>query len=282
MGLVKRAACFVKLSWLQMRTVLVFALIAAYTAPYLAQGYEVRGTFHVALNAWGTFVCTMNNPRILLVCFVGYLLLVSDLPLFSAEQTYEIVRSGRRSLMAVRVLYVFMSTALYLALLFALFCLTGGCTDFRPLNWDKLHYSYARGQQVGDLFLDAPASVVLGNTPIGAFGKNLLLVFLVFSGMGMGLLLFTMLIPAKKAAFALLCAWGGLDMAVDEMGLGYRMYIASPLSYTRLEILEASAGNLYYPSVQSVYLAVFALLAVAVTACLLFPVQRPINRLNEN
>lgn len=282
MGLIKRAARFVKIAWLQMRTVLIFAFIVAYTAPYLAQGYEVRRMFHVALNAWGTFVCTMNNPRILLVCFVGYLLLVSDLPFFAPEQTYEIVRSDRRALMAVRILFVLMSTALYLALLFALFGLTGGCTDFRLFTWDKLHYSYARGQEIGDLFLDAPASVVLGYSPIGAFGQNMLLLFFVFSSMGLGLLLLTMLIPAKKMVFALLCAWGGLDMAVDEMGLGYRMYIVSPLSYTRLEILEASAGNLYYPSVQSIYLAALVLWIAMMGACLLFPAQRPINRLNEN
>ncbi len=282
MALLKRAACLMRISWLQTRTVLVFALIAAYAAPYLAQGYEVHSVFHVALNAWGTFVCTMNNSRILLVCFVGYLLLVSDLPFFTSEQTYEVVRSERRRLMEVRILFVLMSTALYLALLFVLVCLMGGCADFRLFEWDKLHFSYARGQVFEGLYMDAPASIVLGSTPISAFGKNLLLSFLVFSSMGMGLLILTMLIPEKKATLAFLCIWGGLDMAVDEMGLGYRLYIVSPLSYTRLEILEASASNLYYPSMQSIYIAVCALLICVIAACLLFPVQRSINRLNEN
>ena len=62
------------------------------------------------------------------------------------------------------------------------------------------------------------------------------------------LLLFAaMLLPAKKVLLVSLCAWGGFDMAIDEMGFGYKMYLYSPLSYTRLNIIDAHHTNLYYP-----------------------------------
>lgn len=280
MRLNRRANHLMKISWIQLRTLLVFALILAYTSAYLSQGYQVRQTYQIALNAWGTFACTMNNTKILLVCFAGYVLLLSDLPCFQAVHMYEMVRSKRREIMAVRVLFVLKTTLLYLLCLFLLFSLLGGCSDLRVNTWDKLHFSLARGQTVDGIHIDAPASVVLHYTPMGAFALNTALLFLVFSGLGMGLLLLTMLFPVKKAIFAALCIWGGLDMAVDEMGLGYRMYIASPLSYTRLEILGAHVTNGYYPSLAQIALAVSLLFFGTLLGCLLFPVARRFNRLS--
>lgn len=167
MRLNRRANHLMKISWIQLRTLLVFALIFAYTSAHLSQGYQVRQTYQIALNAWGTFACTMNNTKILLVCFAGYVLLLSDLPCFHAVHMYEMVRSKRREV-----------------------------------------------------------------------------------------------------------------MAVDEMGLGYRVYIASPLSYTRLEILGAHVTNGYYPSLAQIALAVSLLFFGTLLGCLLFPVARRFNRLS--
>lgn len=275
---IKRSAQILRLSWMQARTVFIFAFLIAYVGPYLMQGYQVKSQFHVPLNAWGTFACTMSNTQILLMCFVGYILLISDLPFFSSRQTYEIVRSDGRSMMAARAVFVLESTALYLVMLFALFFVMSGSTDFRMDAWDKFHYSYARGMMVDDIMMDAPSGVVLQYTPIRAFLTNVLLLFVVFSIFGLGVLFFSLLLPSKKIVLIAACVLGGLDMAVDEMGLGYRTYILSPLSYTRLEILGMGAVNEYYPSMQKIIIAASVLFIGLCVLCVFFPIKHRLER----
>lgn len=111
----------------------------------------------------------MSNAKILLVCFVGYILLISDVPYFSAANIYEVVRSKRWTIMPVRVIALLKVTLLYFAVLFVLFCILGGCTDFNPNVWDRIHYSYAHGQYIEDLYMDVPGNVIANYTPFSAF-----------------------------------------------------------------------------------------------------------------
>ena len=172
-------------------------------------------------------------------------------------------------------------TLLYFAVLFVLFCILGGCTDFNPNVWDRIHYSYAHGQYIEDLYMDVPGSVIANYTPFSAFAVNLCLLLLVFTSMGLLLLFAAMLLPAKKVLLVSLCAWGGFDMAIDEMGFGYKMYLYSPLSYTRLNIIDAHHTNLYYPSKGRIVAAALFICAAVTAGCLLFPVERRLSYLNK-
>ena len=145
---------------MKMRSVFILLLIVAYAGPYLSQGYVYTSRYRAVLNAWGTFACAMSNAKILLVCFVGYILLISDVPYFSAANIYEVVRSKRWTIMPVRVIALLKVTLLYFAVLFVLFCILGGCTDFNPNVWDRIHYSYAHGQYIEDLYMDVPGNVM--------------------------------------------------------------------------------------------------------------------------
>lgn len=281
MSVDRRANQMLSVSIRQIRTVMVAALIFAYTCPYLAQGYKVRQSFGFALNAWGTFACTMSNAKILWVCFTGYLLMLSDLPCFSATHVYEAVRSEKGEIMKVRVLMVLKMTALYVGVLFIFFCVMSGSTDFHMETWDRLHFSYAHGQYVDGIDLDAPLEIVDRYTPVASFCLCAALCLIVFACFGLCLLFLTMMLPVKKPVFALCCAWGGLDMAVDEMGFGYRMYAYSPLSFVRLTILEAQKVNAYYPSKARILTTAVAALALLLTVCLLFPVESRMDRLGR-
>ena len=183
---------------MKMRSVFILLLIVAYAGPYLSQGYVYTSRYGAVLNAWGTFACAMSNAKILLVCFVGYILLISDVPYFSAANIYEVVRSKRWTIMPVRVIALLKVTLLYFAVLFVLFCILGGCTDFNPNVWDRIHYSYAHGQYIEDLYMDVPGNVIANYTPFSAFAVNLCLLLLVFTSMGLLLLFAAMLLPAKK------------------------------------------------------------------------------------
>ena len=105
---------------MKMRSVFILLLIVAYAGPYLSQGYVYTSRYGAVLNAWGTFACAMSNAKILLVCFVGYILLISDVPYFSAANIYEVVRSKRWTIMPVRVIALLKVTLLYFAVLFLL------------------------------------------------------------------------------------------------------------------------------------------------------------------
>ena len=266
---------------MKMRSVFILLLIVAYAGPYLSQGYVYTSRYGAVLNAWGTFACAMSNAKILLVCFVGYILLISDVPCFSAANIYEVVRSKRWTIMPVRVIALLKVTLLYFAVLFVLFCILGGCTDFNPNVWDRIHYSYAHGQYIEDLYMDVPGNVIANYTPFSAFAINLCLLLLVFTSMGLLLLFAAMLLPAKKVLLVSLCAWGGFDMAIDEMGFGYKMYLYSPLSYTRLNIIDAHHTNLYYPSKGRIVAAALFICAAVTAGCLLFPVERRLGYLNK-
>ena len=248
---------------------------------YVSQGYVYTSRYGAVLNAWGTFACAMSNAKILLACFVGYILLISDVPYFSAANIYEVVRSKRWTIMPVRVIALLKVTLLYFAVLFVLFCILGGCTDFNPNVWDRIHYSYAHGQYIEDLYMDVPGNVIANYTPFSAFAVNLCLLLLVFTSMGLLLLFAAMLLPAKKVLLVSLCAWGGFDMAIDEMGFGYKMYLYSPLSYTRLNIIDAHHTNLYYPSKGRIVAAALFICAAVTAGCLLFPVERRLGYLNK-
>lgn len=279
MKLNRRSNQLLMISFMQIRTFLVLALLFAYIFPYLVQGYTVRKLFGVKLNAWGTFACTLSNAKVLWVCFTGYLLMLSDLPCFSAMHIYESVRSKGREITAVRIWMVLKMTLLYVSMLFFLFCLMSGSTDFSFNEWDRLHFSYSQGQLVDGIYLDAPPEIILDYTPIAAFGVCASLCLLVFACFGLCLLFLTMLLPMKKLILALCCAWGGFDMAIDEMGFGYRMYAFSPLSAIRLHILEAQASNMYYPSKIRILVAVIMLFAILLMSCVFFPINRRMNRL---
>lgn len=266
---------------MKMRSVFILLLIVAYAGPYLSQGYVYTSRYGAVLNAWGTFACAMSNAKILLVCFVGYILLISDVPYFSAANIYEVVRSKRWTIMPVRVIALLKVTLLYFAVLFVLFCILGGCTDFNPNVWDRIHYSYAHGQYIEDLYMDVPGNVIANYTPFSASAVNLCLLLLVFTSMGLLLLFAAMLLPAKKVLLMSLCAWGGFDMAIDEMGFGYKMYLYSPLSYTRLNIIDAHHTNLYYPSKGRIVAAALFICAAVTAGCLLFPVERRLGYLNK-
>ena len=187
---------------MKMRSVFILLLIVAYAGPYLSQGYVYTSRYGAVLNAWGTFACAMSNAKILLVCFVGYILLISDVPYFSAANIYEVVRSKRWTIMPVRVIALLKVTLLYFAVLFVLFCILGGCTDFNPNVWDRIHYSYAHGQYIEDLYMDVPGNVIANYMILQRCSVfrylNTLFVRTAVSGfavMAVGTLLFLGLIP---------------------------------------------------------------------------------------
>lgn len=276
----KRTDDLIRETIIQLRTFLIFLLICLYAAPYLVQGYLLKNTYHVSLNLFGNFACTINNVKILLMCFVGYIILLSDLPFFDTKHMYEVIRSRKSELMAVRVIYIIKMTILYLIVLFLIFSLISGSSDFNLFKWDKFRFSSARGIEIDNITLESSKEIVLNYAPISAFMTSITLLFLVFSSFGFMLLFFSMLLPVKKGVISFICVWSGMDMAIDEMGLGYRLYIASPLSYTRLEILGANAGNLYFPSKVRILLMLILLFFGFMFLCIFFPIKRRLNRLD--
>ena len=275
MHLVRRAC-------LQPRTVLIFCMLAVYVSPCLADGYAAIGQYGVRLNLWGQFACVMSNEQVMLMCFAGYLMLLSDLPFWSRGSLYEAMRTTPMRSTLVRIAAVLALTALYLIGLLAMVCLLGGCLDISLYDWDKMSFSAAH-DQLGDAFvMSVPKQIVLDYTPWAAFSIAMRQMALVFTGIGWLLLLCLLAMPAKKAVFAAFTLWGGLDIAVDWMGLGYRMYAYSPVSWARMTIVIGKAYNDYYPSARWCTAGAAGMcLAALLLLCLPNKTQwyrRPLNR----
>lgn len=281
MAAYRRSGVLLRENVLQLRTLLVYSLVMLYIYPYCVQGYTIRKLANISLNGWGAFACTMANPMILLICFIGYLLLMSEMPCWSSEYAYEAVRTGKRTMMLSRALLILELTLMYVASLFVINCLLSGCTDYRMDVWDKASYSLARGQEMEGVYLYAPVEIIAAYTPIGAFLMSAGMLFLVFASLGLGVFLCTMLLPFRKIVFAFFFVWGGLDIAVDEMGFGYRQYALSPLSWTRLTILETAMYNVYYPSKEWCIGAAVAMFVMMLMACFLYPVKLATDRLGD-
>lgn len=283
MNNIKYAMHLVRRACLQPRTVLIFCMLAVYVSPCLADGYAAIGQYGVRLNLWGQFACVMSNEQVMLMCFAGYLMLLSDLPFWSRGSMYEAMRVTPMRATLVRIAAVLALTALYLIGLLAMVCLLGGCFDFSFHQWDKMSFSAAR-QQLGDAFvMIVPQEIVLDYTPWAAFSIAMRQIALVFTGMGCLLLFCLLAMPMKKAVFAAFALWGGLDIAVDWMGLGYRMYAFSPVSWARMTIVIGKAYNDYYPSWQwcTAGAAILCLAALLLLVCLPNKRQwyrRPLNR----
>ena len=88
-------------------------------------------------------------------------------------------------------------------------------------------------------------------------------------------------VARKKVLLVSLCAWGGFDMAIDEMGFGYKMYLYSPLSYTRLNIIDAHHTNLYYPSKDESLRPRFSFVLRSPPDACFSPVERRLGYLNK-
>lgn len=265
----------------QLKSILILATIVSYLLPYLKQGYQIKQIFDVTLNSWGTFSCMLSNSKILWVLFGGYLLLISDIPFLSKRVSYEIVRSTQRQIMVSRIRYLMKITLLYLLFIFLVTCIMNGSFDFSIVNWDKLHFSYALNIVVDGIEMDVPVKIVQGYTPLEAFLTSSLLCYLVFVWFGMLTLLLSMHFPFPKTILTLNCIWGGFDMAIDEMGLGYRWYAFSPLSFARLSILEESRENFFYPTTQRIIVTLLILIFIISISCILTPAYRSFEKLSK-
>ena len=87
--------------------------------------------------------------------------------------------------------------------------------------------------------------------------------------------------PIPKDNTYLNCIWGGFDMAIDEMGLGYRWYAFSPLSFARLSILEESRENFFYPTTQRIIVTLLILIFIISISCILTPAYRSFEKLSK-
>lgn len=247
---------------------LVLVLLSVILDEYTGQARHILTEYHINVNGWGSFACLTSYAYLMLWVVSGFLVLISDVPFASEITAFECVRLTSRQSIIARMLYIFVLSVLYTLMVFVLVCLIQFGTLSEPFKWDKALYTMSRGQSVGNTMMYIPANIVSAFSPFQAWciATGLLVVGLTFFGLTM---LCGSLLLDKRIAVCVVGVWAALDFAIGYMFLDSRMYFISPLTWTRLEMLEKAKYYTEYPSITYCLVMLFGVIVLMVGLSLL-------------
>lgn len=231
----------------QPKLYLVAALLAAVLNEYTGSARLLPQQFNMHINAYGSFACLTSYSFLMLWITLGYLVLISDVPFASRLSLFESLRVTPRQSLAARMLYVLLTSILYVLFVFFLASLIQLASFTQPFKWDKALNTMSLGNAVGGTFLYTPRSIVAGYNPIQAWAQASGLLACVLASFGLAMLLGSLLIN-KKVMLCLTGAMATLDLAIGYMRLPGVLYYFSPLSWCRLEMLQNAGYYANQPS----------------------------------
>lgn len=199
---------------------------------------------------------------------IGFILIVCDLPLVNHETLLATIRSGNRD-WAKGVI----ATVGFVSLLYTLFIVGLSILFIMPSveysgSWGKVLNTFANNVGISreyiKIFLISDR-IIYGYTPIQAMLLSILLEILCFVFLGLIMLLTNVLLKKSKAGLYVALCFAFADFFVYN-DIGDKAVRFSPISMTRLSILDSSHTS-YYPSGQY---ALFVLCTGCIILSILF------------
>jgi hypothetical protein len=173
---------------------------------------------------------------------LGVVLLFCDAPFANDGTPYECVRAGRHSWVCAQLLYVVMTSAVYVVLIVGvsvLFLLPN--IDWSN-EWGRVYSTLAQ-TNAGWEFTSVPYKVIVNYTPWGAMLWSALLMFL--ESVFVGLVMFAVNVVGKRAGGVM----AGMVLAflpafANLVGMP-RFYYLFPTAWTDLNLLGTSGMSMY-------------------------------------
>lgn len=235
-----------------------------------------RGVGYASTPAVFPFVFGMETYQFIFA--LGALFLFSDAPFYKESHLFVVVRTGKGKWIRGQILYVFMGSFLYVAMVMGLTALAIAPTaTLFADGWGSVASTMAYTNAGDTIRLSfAFSEKIIGYMPVvQAMGLSFLLEWIAVSILGLLMLASGIALPHRIGLLAggLLCF---LDVFVANL-LPYFYLHFSPFSMARLKVLDYSGGASVYPTPEwaiaygVVWLA--ALCAISIAAARRFSVE---------
>ena len=189
-------------------------------------------------NAFALFSAGFTDSWVLLACAAGGVALLSAVPFVYPAHPQEILRAGQLRYVLLRLFHIALISFLYTIFIFLCTWTLSGSSFKAFHRWGKVMNTIASGNVSVDIGvrMSVPLALTQNYSPLQAAGLAASLFFSVMTSLGW--MMYAVSIQAGRRAATLAGALlAVLDLSVDQMGLGYRMYRFSPWSWTRLDLL---------------------------------------------
>lgn len=176
-----------------------------------------------------------------MLIMVGIVFLFCDAPFMDAGQPYLIIRSSRTTWGLGQVLYIMISTAIYLLFIIIICLIILFPNIFFSNGWGKVLSTLAQTDAREQFKILIPISyqIQAQYSPVHAFFLSFLLEWC--TGVMIGLIIFITNVYLKRTIGAIVgAAFALFDIVISNAGIGLFPYHFSPVSMARLTILDQS------------------------------------------
>lgn len=239
--------------WLtNVRIQVILLLVSLMIYNYMEGVHYFSRSVHVPMTPWSMpFLLTTFNS--LIIIMLGYIFLYCDAPFLDEQQPYIIIRSGRTVYIIAQILYVVTSSLAY-AIFILIMTLLCSLPEMKfSLEWGKVFKTLAltnAGSQF-NVILHTPESFMIRYSPLEAIGKQIMMLWLVGSFLGLLIFFLNLFFPR----FIGVCSTSllvFLDMFADffQKTHGYsgnQIYYFSPVSWANLSILQKDSAEMFPP-----------------------------------
>ncbi len=236
----------------QGKNLVVFICMALFFASYFQNVGGRLAASELTVGIHEIFPVVMNTNYTVAVVWIGYILIICDLPYDETGFELYLVRTSKRGWFIGQIAYMLSITVIYFLYLQLLF----GVLLFPQISfsetWSKGFISLINNPAAfGIEYRFAYSlSIIRGQTAFVVYGKQMLLCVLAGSAISSIVMLFNMFWKNGMGA-----ALGGsliaLDYLITYVILGvYELYYFSPITLTRISCISSSAANAVLPSFQ--------------------------------
>lgn len=214
----------------------------------------------------GLTVYLLNDSWLSVMVTLGLLMLLFDVPRTDAAQKYLLLRSGRKAWAWGQLLYIMVTTALYmLALGLILLAWIAPWLDWSG-GWSPVIERFANGaDQIYDSMIGYDPWLLRAYSPFGALILEALLHYICFVMLGFTMCLFNGTL-GNRAGFLLAAIPAMFDTVISEY-FSEAAYYLSPLTLTRLSCLDYGDGMLR-PTVGYAFIVLTLLTVLTGWVCL--------------
>ena len=229
----------------------------------------VCGMLGLKMSPW-LFPFLFTSQWSSIVFFLPLLFIFCNAPFIDANQPYSIIRTGRTAWSVGQIIYVALTTAIYLLfIVFASILLHIGHMEFTS-EWGKFFTSFGNLAFHSEVPLNifVPTRIINYFTPLQAMWFTFL--FLWFSGVFIGLLVYvlnsltnTRIVGLGVSGF-FLAFDSFLSQTLGHQSVNYFLYHFSPVTWSHLNLIEIDYGTTQptFPYVMTMYVVLTVILIV--------------------
>lgn len=204
---------------------------------------EMTAKYHTPVNGF-MMGLIFSNPSYVyttFILFLGFYLLINDLPLKDSQQNFLLIRSGKRAWIFSQIIYIFYVTLIYFSFIFAaLFVFQLPRLGFDAENWGKIARSSTTPNT--KMVIIATDSIREDYTPLEAFACSVGMAFLL--ALMVALVMLTLnLIFKNKTGTIIAGLLIFLVNIVHAKGFGSLPFYISPLGWCSLAIMDKNGTS---------------------------------------